>query len=230
LANEMTAQVRVTVAGTVLVSGGQAALTFGRARDCDICLDPEDVGISRRAGVVEFDNGTWWVRNSSSTRPMSIVDDLGFRSVLGPGRRAAVESTVRVLVDGSQGKPHSILIEPVGTPARTVSALPEAPGVPTAVGEEVLISEADRLAMVALFAGYIEDPPRYDPHPKSYAAAAARLGWPRTTLVKRIEYLRSRLDAAGVPNMTGWTALTNLAEYAISRGLITREDLTLLQR
>ena len=30
----MTAQVRVTVAGTVRVTGGEAALTFGRARDC----------------------------------------------------------------------------------------------------------------------------------------------------------------------------------------------------
>jgi hypothetical protein len=95
---------------------------------------------------------------------------------------------------------------------------------------EVFIREADRRARVALFAGYIDDPPRFYPHPKRSAAAAARLGWPRTTPVKRIEYLRSRLDAAGVPNMTGWTALTNLAEYAISRGLITREDLALLQR
>ncbi len=225
----MTAQVRVTVADTVLIGDGQA-LTFGRARDCDICLDPDDVGISRRAGVVELDNGTWWVRNSSSTRPLSVVDDLGFRSVLGPGRRAAVEAPVRVLVDGSQGKPHSILIEVLGAGPARPAVSPEVPGIPTAVGEEVLISDADRLAMVALFAGYIEDPPRYDPHPKSYAAAAARLGWPRTTLVKRIEYLRSRLDAAGVPNMTGWTALTNLAEYAISRGLITRDDLALLKR
>ena len=105
-----------------------------------------------------------------------------------------------------------------------------APGEPTAIGAEVLVSAADRLAMVALFAGYLEDPPRYDPYPKSYAAAAARLGWPRTTLVKRIEYLRTRLDAAGVPNMTGFNALANLAEYAISRGLISRDDLARLQR
>jgi hypothetical protein len=84
--------------------------------------------------------------------------------------------------------------------------------------------------MIALFAGYLEDPPRYDPHPKSYAAAAARLGWNRTALVKRIEYLRRRLDTAGVPNMMGFSALTNLAEYAISRGLITRDDLRLLRR
>src|SRR5205085_10397574 len=101
--------------------------------------------------------------------------------------------------------------------------------VETAVGIEVAISAADRLAMMALFAGYLEDPPRYDPYPKSYAAAAARLGWKRTALVKRIEYLRIRLDAAGVPNMTGYTALTNLAEYAISRSLVTRDDLDLLR-
>ena len=84
--------------------------------------------------------------------------------------------------------------------------------------------------MVALFAGYLEDPPRYDPYPKSYAAAAARLGWPRTTLVKRIEYLRTRLTNAGVPNLTGWNALPNLAEYAITARLISKEDLRLIGR
>src|SRR5262249_39707707 len=103
-------------------------------------------------------------------------------------------------------------------------------GAATAIGAEVFISAADRLAMVALFAGYLEDPPRYDPYPKSYAAAAARLGRRRTTLVQRIECPRTRLDAAGVPNMKGFSALTNLAEYAISRGLITRKDLGLLHR
>jgi hypothetical protein len=94
-----------------------------------------------------------------------------------------------------------------------------------AVGQIVQISQDDRLALAALFAEYLEDPPRYDPAPKSYRAAAARLGWPRSTLVKRIEYLRARLNAAGVPNMLGFSALTSLAEYAISRRLIVRDDL-----
>jgi len=217
-------RVRVTVNDQEWTSESTGRITFGRSPECDVCLDPEDQGISRHAGVVEWQHGTWWVRNLSDALPLSIVDDLGFRSLLPPGRRAAVETRVRVLVDCSQNRPHSLLVEPIG------AASPEAEpavldGPSTAIGQQVLITEADRLAMVALFAGYLEDPPRYDPHPKSYAAAAARLGWPRTTLVKRIEYLRSRLDAAGVPNMTGWTALTNLAEYAISRRLITREDL-----
>ncbi|WP_117212543.1 FHA domain-containing protein [Allorhizocola rhizosphaerae] len=225
----MAGQVRVVVAGREWVSDG-TPIAFGRSRECDICLDPEDTGISRRAGSVEFEHGTWWVRNCSDARPLSIVDDLGFRSVLAPGRRAAVETPVRVLVDCSQNRPHSLLIEPLDVAAeRDPKPAEHDSGDSTAIGQGVFISEADRLAMIALFAGYLEDPPRYDPHPKSYAAAAARLGWPRSTLVKRIEYLRSRLDGAGVPNMTGWTALTNLAEYAISRRLITKEDLALLR-
>lgn len=214
-----------TAAGRRTLAGGER-LTFGRARECGVCLDPDDLAISRIAGAVEFEHGTWWVANTSATRPLSLVDDLGFRSVLAPGRRAAVESRMQVLVDGSRRR-HTIGIS-VDAP-RTEPAPEQPPGIPTAVGEQVLISSDDRLAMVALFAGYLQDPPCYDPYPKSYAAAAARLGWKRTTLVKRIEYLRTRLDAAGVPNMTGYTALTSLAEYAISRSLITRDDLDLLR-
>jgi hypothetical protein len=221
------------VAGTEYPVDPARRPTFGRSRDCDICLDPDDPAISRVAGELEFQHGTWWLANRSATRPLSIVDDLGLRSVLPPGRRTAIERPTRVLVDGVRGQ-HSLLID-IPTAAGPVAAAPgpagaTGTGVPTATGAEVLVNDADRLAMVALFAGYLEEPPRYDPNPKSYAAAAARLGWPRTTLVKRVEYLRPRLDAAGVPNMMGFNALYSLAEYAISRRLITREDLALLRR
>jgi hypothetical protein len=201
-------------------------LTFGRARECTICLDPDDLAISRIAGALDRERGTVWIANTSATRPLSVVDELGFRSVLAPGRRAAVERHAQVIVDGTRGQ-HTLRISVEASHRGTAPEQP--PGAPTATGEQVMISSADRLAMVALFAGYLEEPPRYDPYPKSYAAAAARLGWKRTTLVKRIEYLRARLDAAGVPNMTGHTALTNLAEYAISRSLVTRDDLALLR-
>jgi hypothetical protein len=211
----------------VTLSSGQR-LTFGRARECTVCLDPEDVGISRVAGTIEFDRGGWWVANNSASRPLSIVDDLGLRSVLPPRRRASLEAPAQIIVDGQKGR-HTVRVVVEHDWAEPQDATLPA-GASTAVGAEVLVSDLDRLAMVALFAGYLEDTPRYDPHPKSYAAAAARLGWKRTTLIKRIEYLRVRLDAAGVPNMMGFSALRNLAEYAISRGLVTRADLIMLQR
>lgn len=201
-------------------------LTFGRAVDCTVVLDPDDVALSRRAGLVEYTQGLWWLVNRSTSRPLSVLDDLGLRKVLGPGQRIPVEESVWVVVDGTHS--HRLRVDvAAGQPPPVAST---APGAPTLVGETVLVNAADRLAMVALFAEYLEDPPRADPKPKSYRAAAARLGWPRTTLVKRIEYLRARLTNAGVPNLTGFNALANLAEYALSRRLVTKEDLATVRR
>ena len=105
----------------------------------------------------------------------------------------------------------------------------EGDGPPTAAAGEVLIKALDRLALVSLFSGYLERFPRYHPHPRSYADAATMLGWPRTTLVKRIEHLRTRLTNAGFPNL-GDEALEHLAEWALTSGVLTREDLQLIGR
>jgi hypothetical protein len=222
-------QAIVTVGERTFEVTPDSRFTFGRSDTCTACLDPEDVGISRQAGSVELEAGTWWLVNRSTARPLAVVDDeLGFRSLLAPGRRMAVEAPVTVVVDGSRGQ-HALKLK---VPTGNGVAVPAEPrdGRSTAIGTEVVISEADRLALVALFAGYLEDYPRHDPHPRTYEAAAKRLGWPRTTLVKRVEYLRTRLQSAGVPNMTGWNALANLAEHVIAAGLLTKEDLRLLRR
>ncbi|MFN2497067.1 MAG: hypothetical protein ABR608_14360 [Pseudonocardiaceae bacterium] len=219
----------VTVGGRRHVVSSGAELTFGRASGCTVCLDPDDVGISRLAGSVRAEGGTWWLVNRSSTRQLAVVDELGFRSVLPPGRRWSLEGRVRIVVDGSAGS-HTLDVQaPSPGPAAEAAGEMAPAGVPTAVGEGVLIKPADRLALVALFSGYLEDGPRYDPNPKTYAAAAARLGWPRPTLLRRIEHLRTRLDKAGVPNMMGWNAMTNLAEYVLTTGIITRDDLALIR-
>jgi hypothetical protein len=223
-------KVQIDTPNGSVVLAGHEQLTFGRALDCGACLDPGDTGISRIAGTVHFEHGTWWIVNKSQTRPLSLVDDFGFRGVLPPGRRAAVDGSTQVIVEGTRGQHCLRVAVEVSDGAGGYAKPADSPvGISTVSGVKVMISAADRLAMVALFAGYLEDPPRYDPHPKSYAAAAARLGWNRTALVKRIEYLRKRLHAAGVPKMLGYSALSNLAEYAISRGLVTREDLHLLR-
>ena len=46
--------------------------------------------------------------------------------------------------------------------------------------------------------------------------------------VERVEYLRTRLTNAGVPNLLGENALPYLAEWALATGLISRVDLALL--
>ncbi|OLB80168.1 MAG: hypothetical protein AUI14_07745, partial [Actinobacteria bacterium 13_2_20CM_2_71_6] len=155
------------------------SVSFGRSAGCTICLDPDDPAISRLAGTVEHDGGVWWLTNSSGSRQLAVVDELGFRSVLAPGRRVPVEGRLRVIVDGRRS--HELVLH--GPAPSTEAGPPTETGVPTSVGEGVLVNDADRRALVALFAGYLEEGARYDPYPKSYAAAAARLGCPRTTLV-----------------------------------------------
>ncbi|MFB9545382.1 hypothetical protein [Micromonospora sagamiensis] len=189
-------------------------------------IDPDDAAISRLAGAVECVGSVWFLTNHSSSRPLATVDRFGLRNVLAPGNRAVVEGRLRVIVEGARS--HELVLhapEPVSPPIVAVAT-----GQATSAGAGVLVNDQDRLALVALFAGYLQEGDRYDPNPKSYAAAAARLGWPRTTLVKRIEYLRLRLDRAGVPNLQGWNALHALAEYALTTELITKDDLPLIHR
>jgi hypothetical protein len=214
----------VEAGGSRFRLGPEETLTFGRAESCTLCLDADDAAISRLAGEVERVGDVWFVTNRSGSRPFAIVDGPGLRRVLAPGQRDAIEGRVRVIVDGT-GVKHELIFE--GPPPRT--DVPHAvTGLPTAAGQEVVINDADRLALVALFAGYLHEGQRYDPSPRSYEAAAKRLGWPRTTLVKRVEYIRTRLTNAGVPNLQGWNALSALAEYALTTKLITPEDLRLI--
>ncbi len=206
-------------------------LTFGRSQRTTLCLDPADLGISRIAGSLEAESGVWWLVNKSTVRPLEVVDDVGIRTVLPPGRRLAVTAPITVIVEGAMRR-HALTVD---LPDGALNAFDDGPfpaaqveGNPTRAASDVSITSADKLALVALFAGYLEAFPRYDPHPKSYADAAARLNWPRTTLVKRVEYLRTRLTSAGVPNLLGDNALQHLAEWALATGLIVRADLTLL--
>jgi hypothetical protein len=200
--------------------------TFGRSQECSHCLDPDDAAISRRAGVIRSDSGTWFVLNLSSARQLDVADEVGMRSVLAPGRRFALEGEMRILVQGSKPKPYVLHVSAPRPLAPVVVALVE--GTSTVIGDGVSMTAEDRIALVALFAGYLEDGELYDPYPRSYEAAATRLGWPRTKLLRKIEYLRTRLDKAGVPNMMGGNALGNLAEYVLTRTLITKDDLRML--
>jgi hypothetical protein len=227
-----TKEVAMDDALVVVVGGAEHVLdpaerfTFGRAASCTVQFDPDDPAISRLAGVIERDGAVWFLINRSGSRALTMVDPFGLRSVLAPGSRAAIEGRVRVIVDGTDS--HELILH--GPPPASHPEPSDATGSPTTAGDGVIVNDHDRLALVALFAGYLHEGGRYDPSPKSYAAAAARLGWPRTTLVKRIEYLRARLARAGVPNMHGWNALNALAEYALTTRLITKEDLRLLER
>jgi hypothetical protein len=221
-------QVIVTYGAQRTVISPGEVFSFGRAHTCTVRFGADDQGISRLAGSVERDGGTWWLLNRSGSRPLTVTDDLGLRTVVAPGHRLSVVGLVTVVVEGETRR-HAITIE--ARPPDADMAVPDgADRRPTATAEGVWLDDDDRRALAAVFAGYLRAFPRYDPHPRSYADAAAELGWPRTTLLKRMERIRRRLTDAGVTNLLGDTALEHLADWALATRTISRDDLETLGR
>ena len=59
--------------------------TFGRAAACCAVLPRIDRGVSRTAGSFRFHDGSWWLRNDSSSSMLCVLGDRGFRADLPPG-------------------------------------------------------------------------------------------------------------------------------------------------
>ncbi|MGM1060102.1 FHA domain-containing protein [Saccharothrix sp. Mg75] len=214
------------VGATVCEVRPDREFVFGRSKACTVCLDPADAVISRQAGAVTWENGSWFVLNRSTSHNLVIVDDSRLRTVLAPGKRHFLQGPTRVLVQGAGPKPHVIEIDaPAPEPAFVRESSNESA---TITGDGVMLTFEEKQALVALFAGYLQKGEAYDPYPRTYEAAAKRLGWPRTTLLRKIEYLRTRLTKAGVPGMTGNNALLKLAEHVLTQHLIGEADLHLI--
>ena len=84
-------------------------LSFGRSPECTICIDEQDLAISRIAGRIEVDAGQCWLINTSTSRALAVVDGFGLRSVLPPGRRAVLDGPSRILVEGT-AKTHQLAV------------------------------------------------------------------------------------------------------------------------
>jgi hypothetical protein len=203
---------------------------FGRGTDCDLVVHPNDRSISRQAGSLEWTGRNWIVSNRSRTRPIYRVERSGLRAPIGVGEFHALRpGTTRVAITGEaltieltivvEGEPADAMEPDDATPARgAVPAPHEATRLPD-------ITRNERLALLAMLEGYLLDHPRYDPQPRTYADAAARLGLPAATVRKRIERLRVKLVECGVVELERADARFTLAEFALSTRLVSRADL-----
>lgn len=214
----------VTLGTARHVATESAPVTFGRATECTICLDPRDIGISRRAGTVLWENESWWLKNLSRTRPLIVADAQIPRNVLPRQRRHPIDLVTRVIIDGRDGQ-HILTVTPHRAIDDEPSAGDEPAGLNTVFGRDAKITDKDRQALAALFEDFLINPSRIE-NIRSYEDAAQRIGnWhTRDQVRRRVENLRKRLFTAGVRELTGPNAMQHLAEYVIASGLLSFDD------
>ncbi len=210
-----------------MITQSDAPFTFGRSPDCSLQLTVSDRSIPRVAGRISWSGQTWELKNVSTSRPLYIVDNVGLKRTLPVGDVAAIRpGRTRVLVVGAQTHEISVAIDEVADTEHSIA-------VPTAsdASEETTmppITRNERIALVALAEGYLLPYPRYDPAPRTYGAAAERLGVPEATVRKRVENVRNKLIASGVFQIEASDARAGLVEFVLATQLVRSADLALL--
>jgi hypothetical protein len=199
-------------------------LTIGRDRGNDVVLDPDDRGLSRRAARIGESAGRWWFHNESETRGIEVREPSGLSAPLGTRAHRAIERDGTTFVLSGRLRRHGLRVDAAdGSWTRSVEG-----DDPEATMAMPRPSAVERLALVALGEGFLEEFPRWDPTTRSYADAGRRLGLPSSTVRKRVEAFRMRVHDAGFGGMEAPDARDRVVELAVATQSITRDDLSLL--
>lgn len=219
---------RLSITAPVQTALGPGAppFTFGRHSGCDLVLGDGDRSISRVAGRFRWTGADWMLDNTSSSRPLHVVSDVGLRTPVAVGTSCSLgPSTVAVqVVGGVYVHEIRLVVGTRGTDARRVGV----GGLDVDSTLMPTLTANERVAMVAMLEGYLLDHPRYTAEPRTYAEAAARIGLPVATVRKRIENVRRKFVLAGLSQLERSDARAALAEFALSTELVSRADLPLL--
>ena len=221
--------------GTWRVRPGQV-LRFGRGAKCAIALPAADRGVSRSAGSLACEQGTWWLRNDSSSSVLYVSGDRGFRVDLPPGMQVPVQQwrakirlqgllgcyTLRLRLPDLDGVPDH---DPGAVQGGMIPAGPTGEHLVTSTRRRPPLSGPDRLILAARFEDYLNWRHTGPAAPRSAKETAERIGWQAHTVAKRCENIRDRYSRLGVPGLRGPRALEELATLLISTGELTADDL-----
>ena len=211
-------------------------LWFGRNRpEVHICVGPDDPGVSRRHGTLEFSAGRWWVRTLGS-RPVRV----GGTHVLRRGDEPVplAEGRTSLLVEGADPRDlHLVRVKVVGEGERP----PRSVGSGTVPVPCFRLDATERLVMTVLAQRHLLRCP--DPQPLTAREAATELvalepaaGWTQKKVEHLVKRVRDRLTGQGVeglvpePGRTGFDSAyrRNLIDILLVSGTLGAADLRLL--
>ena len=211
-------------------------LWFGRNRpDVHICVGPDDAGVSRLHGTLEFAAGRWWVRTLGS-RPVHV----GGTHVLRRGDEPVplAEGRTSLLVEGAD--PRDLHLVRVCVVGRTEPP-PPAVGRGTVPVRCFRLDPVERLVMTVLAQRHLLR--QADPQPLTAREAATELvalqpagAWTQKKVEHLVTKVRDRLTGQGVaglvpePGRTGFDSAyrRNLIDALVGTGTLGAGDLRLL--
>ena len=214
-------------AGESYLVDPQRPFVMGRAGD--LVIDADNPFLHRAFLTITNRNGRWWIANVGSRLAVTVRDG-GVIARLSPGASLPLStgSSLVAFEAGRTGYDLTVHID-VGEDPRGSIETPD--GAATRVPDE--LTAAQRLAVVALAESALRRGELVGSIPTA-AQAAARLGWPVTTFNRKLDNVCDKLSRSGVRGLHGGPGQSasgrkaRLVEHAIASGLVTTDDLALL--
>ena len=239
---------RTTPPGTILVLADERRFQklpsadfevfFGRSQDdVHLAVGVDDPYVSRRQGLLLCDGHEWRLRNIGKL-PIRLVDE----SMVLTGHELALKSGCTPLLVGAPAhRVHLVEVHVAGYPRPGAETGPD---TPTRSPDEYELSEAERMAVVAVAQRYLRQDP--SPQPVSWAQAADDLSrapgvgrkWTARSIEHVVGAVRQRLATGRspipgilrgeMPEPVGNTLNHNLITALLRSATLTPQDLDLL--
>ncbi|MGF7233862.1 MAG: hypothetical protein ACQSGP_02715, partial [Frankia sp.] len=212
--------------------GPRARLSFGRA-GCDVPFGttPQDLMISRSAGVLAESEGAIVVRNTGRHPLLLLSSDGNAQMILAPSTaQSAGMREFRVVAVGTHGQRHEIKV------IHLRGGGPNQPGQDT-VQPSMHLTPTERRLLAALCESRLRTGNPHEPFP-TYREIALRVKRDDNYVRSRLATVRNNLAGLGVPGLAREEPggpprrlpdyIVRLGEWVIAAGLITRTDLIML--
>lgn len=227
----MAGRLYVDFCGEQFVVDPDRELRFGREAELVIDTNPY---LHRVLGRFVQRGGHWWLDNLGASIPLQLLDRAGpTSSVVAPG--AAVVVTFGEFHCRFHAGPHRYELGGALEDFELDLDLGDAPGGHRTLEWGVVdLNDDQRLLLTALCAHRLRHPGEPPVEPPANRACARRLGWSLSKFTRKLDHLCLKLAKVGVEGLHGEDGLqaTNrrrrLAEHALEVGLVTGDDLGLL--
>ena len=223
----------IDFAGEIHELGPGDELTFGRSVRNDLVIGEDNVRLHRRFGRVYHRDGGWWLANTGSKLPLTLLDrESRSRVELTSERETALTFPHSTITFSAGTTSYEILVDIHGPAEVFNDQTDDATTTGLTIDQIPLVGE-QRLLAVGLCEVALRNPHQAVSLP-SNKAVAHRFDWPMTTFNRKLDRLCRRYADQGVPGLVGRPGQLatdrrrKLVEHLINTGEITDADLALL--